>query len=174
MMRFSSSFAKNTSAYNTAGATLSEKSVGEEYCLSAAQLEKGVELGKLTFQHRSAHGNSYRLFVRSEVEFYSRSQEPDPVLKAIHTAKNAKLNLVTKRARFDTVSTELASIDARKAALIQEKEELVAWLLTNDPKAAADAKKVEAAAKKAETAAKKAEKAAITESKKRKVVVDSD
>lgn len=171
------------SAYNTAGGTISEKSVAEEYLLSLSQLSDGVEIRKLTVQNRSFHGNSYRLYIRSEVEAYARLVGPDPYLKSLQNVKMAKQNLSAKRARFDAVSSELANIDNKKLASTREKDSLHQWLMLNDPKAAAAAVKAATAAAKAAVATEKkaaaeakklaAEtKKAATAAKKRKVTPD--
>ena len=131
----------NMSVYSMAGGTLSEKNVAEEYLLSSSQLIKGSEDGKLNVQWRSCHGNSYRLYVRSEVAEYVKVVGPDVHLKAAYDAKMVKQNLVTNRARLAAVSNELSCIDARKLALINEKRTLEEWLQTNDPKEAAKAAK---------------------------------
>ena len=169
------------SAYNIAGATLSEKNAKEEYLLSSSQLSKGIDDGKLNVQWRSFHGNTYRLFIRSEVAAFARTVEPDPDLLAVRNASMVKQNLITKRLRLQTVTNELSGIDSKKAALIIEKRELEQWLLTNDPKAAAQAEKDAAkeqaklakAAAKAEKAAAKAVKPKSAAQKKRKAEDDA-
>ena len=145
------------SAYNTAGCTLSEKNVGEEFFLGREELDKGIENGKLKAQWRSFHGHSYRLFIRDEIVQYARTCAPDPVLKSINDAKMLKQNLVSKRSRLEAVKTELNGIDAKKIRLANEKMELEIWLSQNDPKAVAKAAKDEAklAAKEAKAAEKK-------------------
>lgn len=136
---------------------ISEKNVGEEFMLSYDQLSRGIEEGRLKAQYRSCHGHSFRMFFRDEVAQYLRIVGPDPELKAINDARNAKYELSAKRARMLQVTTELNNFDARKAALIREKQELEGWLLVHDPKTIASVAKVAAkATAKAEKEAGKA------------------
>lgn len=159
------------SVYSIAGATLSEKNVSEEYQLSSAQLDKGVESGALKVQWRSFHGNLYRLFIRSEVSAYVGLVGPDTALKAAYDARVVKQNLVSKRTRLDAVTAELSGIDAKKAALVKEKQDLEQWLMANDPKAATQAAKDAAKVAKETTkkATKQAAKATKSGSQKRKL-----
>lgn len=73
-----------TSAFNTKGETLSEKNAMKEFKIKQTDLQRGVDEGKLTFQWRSCMGNSYRLYVTSEVAAFARScsdvMAPVPVL----------------------------------------------------------------------------------------------
>ena len=164
------------SVYSTPGATLSEKNVGEEYHLSSAQLDKGVESGVLKVQWRSNYGNLYRLFIRSEVSAYARLVGPDEKLKAAYDARVIKQDLITKRSRLNAVAEELSGIDAKKAALINEKQVLEQWLADNDPKVAAQAAKNAKNATKAATGTAKGAANAAKEGsqKKRKLVSNTD
>ena len=89
------------SAYNTKGETLSEKNAISEFLLNANILEQGVDDKMLTVQHRSCHGSSYRLFVRSELERFVRTCPKDPVLLHNHT-------LHVKRARLSAILVVLS------------------------------------------------------------------
>jgi hypothetical protein len=110
------------SVYTTAGATMSEKNVTAAYQLSADQLRQGVEGGNLKLQWRSCHGNSYRLFIRSEVEAYAKLVGPDPALKAVHDASQAKQRIATKHSRYVEVTKDLETIDARKNAMMKDMD----------------------------------------------------
>lgn len=145
-----------SSVYNTAGATLSEKNVGEEYFLNSEALTRGIESGELTFQWRAFHGNSYRLFIRDQIIAFAKTCEPDQSLKSAHDKKMLKQNIIFQHARLDKVTAELNGIDARKSALLDEKLQLETWIALNDPKAAAKAAKdAKEAAKEAKNAEKK-------------------
>lgn len=76
------------SVYSIAGATLSEKNVSEEYQLSSAQLDKGVESGALKVQWRSFHGNLYRLLVKEKQDLEQWLMANDPKA-ATQAAKDA-------------------------------------------------------------------------------------
>lgn len=181
-------FLATMSAFNQSGATLSEKNVKEEYQLNSDQLTKGIEDGKLTVSWRQCHGSMYRLYIRSQIEAFRRTVQPDSTLVAASNAAKSKYEITTKRSRLTVVSQELAGIDARKLALINEKQMLEQWLQTNDPKTAAkEAKEAEKLAKAAEKVAKaaakeqdklakeeaKTAKAATVASKKRKIGSDA-
>ena len=155
-----------SSVYNTSGGTLSEKNVKEEFSLSESQLSEGIKDGKLTIQWRSFHGNSYRLFIYSEVVAFAKTVEPDPDLLAAKNKKMLKEKLITNKAELEKVTNELNGIEGRKAYLILKKAELEKWMLENDPKTAEAAAK--AAAKAAKDEAKAAKAAAKSTGAKRK------
>ena len=123
-------------------ATISENNVRDEFFFTESTLNEGVNSGALKPQYRSMHGNSYRVFLRTEVEDFAKTELPDAGLKAAKDVKQMKKTVAHKKARLEAVTTELNGIDARKINLLHEKEELNDFLLVNDPKTKAAAKKV--------------------------------
>ena len=104
-----------STVYNTAGATLSEKSACAEYGITVDDLKKGFEAGTLTIQHRSCHGNSYRLYIRSQVAEYARQ-----ILGPKFEIDEAKKNLRGVLAELAELESKKTSLQARKAALEQK------------------------------------------------------
>ena len=123
-------------------ATISENNVRDEFFFTESTLNEGVNSGALKPQFRSMHGNTYRVFLRTEVEDFAKTELPDQGLKAAKDVKQMKKTIAHKKARLEAVTTELNGIDARKINLLHEKEELNDFLLVNDPKTKAAAKKV--------------------------------
>lgn len=144
-------------------ASISEKNVGEEFFLTPAQLARGVEQGKLTFTTRVFNGSSYKLYSRPEIVEFAKGETQDADLKAAHEVKMFKANVASKKTRLDDVVAELDGMDAKKAALGNEKQELEQWLILNDARFRIKYEKEEAIRRrereKIEKENKKAEKA---------------
>jgi len=119
--------------------TISENNVRDEFFFTVSTLNEGVNSGALKPQYRSMH---YRVFNRTEVEDFAKTELPDAGLKAASDVKQMKKRVAHKKARLEAVTTELNGIDDRKIRLLNEKEEINEFLLINDPKTKAAAKKV--------------------------------
>ena len=56
------------SVWTTKGETISEKNAMSLYSLTLDDLHNAFNEKKLQIQHRSFHGNSYRVYVKNELE----------------------------------------------------------------------------------------------------------
>jgi chromosome segregation ATPase len=101
-----------STVYNTAGATLSEKNACAEFGVTVEDLKKGFEAGKLQIQHRSIYGNSYRLYIRSQVADYAKE------------LLGPKFEIDEAKKGLRGVVKELADIEAKKAELEDMKRTL--------------------------------------------------
>ena len=122
-----------------------------------------MEEGKLTFTSRVFNGSSYKLYSRPEIVEFAKGETQDADLKSAHETKMFKADVTRKKSRLDDVGTELDGMDAKKAALGNEKQELEQWLIINDARFRVKFEKEEAIRRrereKVEKENKKAEKA---------------
>ena len=115
--------------YNRKGETLSENSALKEYpLLTAEDLARGRVNGQLTVTRRSCHGNSYNLYIRSEVEYFASTVVPPAWKVAEVEAKRIK-------ALKKNAPSALASVDAQLEALLKKKAELESLVVVEKPKA---------------------------------------
>jgi len=104
--------------YNSSGETMSENNALKTYpLLTAADLANGRTSGQLTVQRRSCHGNSYFLYISSELAAFSKTVTPS----AEHMAMVEKKRL---KALQKMAPAALASVDAQLQALLNKKAEL--------------------------------------------------
>jgi len=116
--------------YNRKGETLSEKSVLKDFpLLSTEDLSRGRQTGQLTVTRRFCHGNSYNLYIRSEVEYFASTVEPPAWKVAEVEAKRVK-------ALKKNAPAALASVDAQLEELLKRKAELESLVVVAEkPKA---------------------------------------
>ena len=77
---------------------------------------------------RSCHGNSYNLYIRSEVEYFASTVVPPAWKVAEVEAKRIK-------ALKKNAPSALASVDAQLEALLKKKAELESLVVVEKPKA---------------------------------------
>ena len=158
--------------------TISEKSIGEEFFLTPAQLSRGVEEGKLTFTPRVFNGSNYKLYQRTEVAEFAKNEVQDAQLKQMYETKLFKDSVKTKKERLEEVELQLDGMDDLRVRLTNEKSELEHWLIDNDAKFRVKYEKEEAVRErermKAEKEQKKHEKAIRLAQKAQKDVMKSN
>lgn len=113
------------------GATMSENNAVNEFLLKREDIQSACERGELKFSWRSCHGNSYRLFNRSEIKALAEKCEPDPILKAKRDKQQHAERVANSKSELESVSNELANIDNRKEFLVRRKAELQEFLEEN-------------------------------------------
>ena len=104
------------SMWSRKGATLSDKSARQEFCLTQPEIIAAIRAGKLQFRESNMHGNPWYRLLRHEVESLVRDQSgPDHLHQKKLQKELADLN---KEAR--TLTTRLKAIERRRAELKNE------------------------------------------------------
>lgn len=112
-------FEEANSAWFKKGATLSDKSAREEFGLTQEEIIEGIEDGKLHYRINNAFGNPYFKLVRSEVEAFVDEKYGNNYLKK----KKIKTELAQTNKELKRLKTQVASLEERKAELLDSLEE---------------------------------------------------
>lgn len=108
------------SIWSQQGATLSDKSVRQEFDLSQEEIIAAMRAGKLQFRECSMHGNPWFRLLRHEVESLVRDKSGR---EHLHKKKLQKeLADLSKEAR--KLRTRLKAIERRQTQLMKELEGL--------------------------------------------------
>jgi hypothetical protein len=99
------------------GATLSDKTVRQEFGLTQEEIVEAIGAGKLHYRLNSAHGNPWFRLLRSEVEDLAKTTRSD------HHLKEAKA-----RAELARVNRELKGLRAQLSALEERRVNLISDL----------------------------------------------
>jgi hypothetical protein len=118
-------------ALGTAGSTMSENSAISTYFFKRSDLNEACAKGELRFKWRSCHGNSYRLFMREDLENLAKKVEPDPVLFAKETQRLKKQKIQSSTEELARVRKELDGWEERKKFLNKRKSEIEGFLEEN-------------------------------------------
>ena len=107
------------SAWFKKGATLSDKSARKEFGLTQEEIIEGIEDGKLHYRINNVFGNPYLRLVRSEVEAFVDKKYGSNYLKK----KKIKTELAQTNKELKKLKTQVASLEQRKAELLDSLEE---------------------------------------------------
>ena len=107
------------SAWFKKGATLSDKSARKEFGLTQEEIIEGIEDGKLHYRINNVFGNPYLRLVRSEVEAFVDEKYGSNYLKK----KKIKTELAQTNKELKRLKTQVASLEQRKAELLDSLDE---------------------------------------------------
>ncbi len=102
------------SEWQRKGATLSDKTARKEFGLTQDEIVQAIRAGKLHFRHNSIFGNPFLRLLRREVEGLVKKTHGGAYLKD----QRAKTELAHINRELRRLRTQMAALEARKAALI--------------------------------------------------------
>jgi hypothetical protein len=106
------------SLWSRKGATLSDKSVRQEFGLTQQEIVAAIQAGKLQYRMHNMHGNPWFRLLRHEVEaLVSKQSGKDHLHKKKLQKELADINKEARKLR-----TRLAAIERRRAELVKELE----------------------------------------------------
>lgn len=125
-----------SSAFNTAlgtsGGTMSENNAIATYFFKRSDLNEACEKGVLRFKWRNCHGNSYRLFMKDDLDALAKKVEPDPVLKEKEIERLKKQKIESSSEELARIKKELDGWGEREKFLKRRKIELEEFLKENN------------------------------------------
>ena len=104
------------SMWSRKGATLSDKSVRQEFGLTQQEIIAAIRVGKLQFRESNMHGNPWYRLLRHEVESLVRDKSGKEHLQRKKLEK--ELTDLNKEAR--KLKTRLKAIERQRAELMKE------------------------------------------------------
>jgi hypothetical protein len=104
------------SEWTRKGATLSDKSVRQEYGLTQDEIYQAIRMGKLQYREHSIYGNPWLRLLRREVEALVKGKHGGNYLKE----QQAKTELAGINRELKRLKTQIAALEKRKSELIAE------------------------------------------------------
>jgi hypothetical protein len=107
-----------SSEWQRKGATLSDKTARKEFGLTQDEIVHAIRAGKLQYRHAAMHGNPFLRLLRREVEALVKKDRGDVFLQE----QKAKTELARVNRDLKRLKAQVAALEERKAALIEELE----------------------------------------------------
>ena len=104
------------SEWQRKGGTLSDKTARKELGLTQDEIVQAIRAGQLQYRRGAMHGNPYLRLLRREVEALVQNRHGEDYLKE----RQAKTELVRVDRELKRLRTEVAELEARRAALLGE------------------------------------------------------
>jgi hypothetical protein len=100
------------------GGTLSDKTARKEFGLTQDEIVQAIRAGELQYRHAAMHGSPFLRLLRSEVEALVEKLHGDAFVKG----RKAKAELARVQREIKRLKAELAALEERESALINELE----------------------------------------------------
>jgi hypothetical protein len=107
------------SEWQRKGGTLSDKTARKEFGLTQDEIVQAIRAGKLQYRQAAMHGNPFLRLLRREVEALVKKQHGDAFLKD----QKAKTELARVNLELKRLKAQIAALEERKAALVDELAE---------------------------------------------------
>src|SRR5260370_18017739 len=104
------------SEWQRKGATLSDKTVQEEFGLTQDEVVQAIRAGKLHFREASMHGNPWLRLLRREVEALVKKKHGDDFLKV----QRAKAELAGVNRKLKQMKRQVALLESLKSELLAD------------------------------------------------------
>src|SRR5208283_2120148 len=95
------------------GATLSDKTAGQEFGLTQDEIYDAIDAGTLQYRQAYMHGNPWPRVLRREVEALARTRHGDRYV----SEQQARAELTRVNREIRRLRTELAELEERRAKL---------------------------------------------------------
>jgi len=95
------------------GATLSDKTAGQEFGLTQDEIYDAIDAGTLQYRQAYMHGNPWLRLLRREVEALARARHGDRYV----SEQQARAELTRVNREIRRLRTELAELEERRAKL---------------------------------------------------------
>ena len=113
---------------------LTEKEVFEEYYINYNTIQNGINNGSLNVIRKSKHGLPFLCFDRAEIENMLLSVMPDLVLKTKIEKEKLIISINDAKDQLVGLQLTLESNNELKETLIEEKQDLEAFIESNTAK----------------------------------------